>query len=214
MLIAEDIPLAKVRKIYGKAFPGTNPHHLVPGSRNGSGSHFNLFPYKRDAHAAYHYLFWNLKIDDVWEDLHNIHRSIFGSSKKYDYQWWISSCFLDRGTDKERQVFEKSKQQRLVKLLPVSEFQRNWVKCFGNNSLDHARIFLKYMMLFMVFGVNMIDTSSLFDNGNLTEFFEKSPSKGYRLRAFEVCFGKNSPRIQTIKTKIRKIIKKATNVFP
>ena len=214
MLTAEDIPLSQVRKIYGKTFPGTNPHHLVPGSRNGSGSHFNLFPYERDAHSAYHYLFWNLKIDDVWNDLSKIHRSIFGSVKKYDYQWWIGSCFLDRGTEKERQRFEKHKQERLAKLVLVSEFQKNWIKCFGNDSLVHARIFLKYMMLFMVFGTNMTDMDSLFDNDDLIEFFERSPSKGYRLWAFEICFGKNYPKVQTIKTKIRKIIKKATKISP
>lgn len=214
MLIAEDISLVQVRKIYGKVFPGTNPHHLVPGSRNGSGSHFNLFPHKRDAHVAYHYLFWNLKIDDVWNNLAQIHRSIFSSDKKYDCQWWIGSCSLDKGEDKERRRFEKQKQERLTKLLPISEFQKNWIKSYGNDSLDHARMLLKYMMLFMIFGVNMADSSSLFNNGDLTMFFETVPLRGYRLWAFEICFGKNDPRVQTIKTKLRKIIKKATNTSP
>ncbi|OGM98775.1 MAG: hypothetical protein A2817_00165 [Candidatus Yanofskybacteria bacterium RIFCSPHIGHO2_01_FULL_39_8b] len=214
MLIAEDIPLASVRKIYGKSFPGTNPHHLVPRSRNGSGGHFNLFPYNRKAHSAYHHLFWNLKIDEVWNNLDKTHQSIFDTDRKYCYQWWISSCFLDKGTEKERERFEKSKQERLVKLLPVSEFKKYWIECFGNNSVNHARLLLKYMMLFMIFGVNMADTNSLFNNDDLTIFFETSPSKGYRLWAFEICFGSSTAKVQTIKTKISKVLKKAANISP
>lgn len=212
MLIAADIPLAQIRKLYGKTFPGTNPHHLVPRSRNGSGSHFNLFPYERDAHSAYHELFSNLKIDEVWNNLDKIHQSIFNSGLKCDYQWWIGSCFLDKGNERERHIFERQKQERIVKLLPIHQFQKNWIRCFGNDSLEHARVFLKYMMLFMIFGVNMTDTDSLFDNGNLTEFFETLPSQGYRLWAFGICFGNYYPRVQTIKTKTRKIIKKATGI--
>ncbi len=214
MLITEDLSLDQIRKKYGKAFPGTSPHHLVPRSRNGSGSQFNLFPYKRDAHSAYHHIFYNLKIDEVWNNLSQIHNSIFSSGNIYIYQWWIAPCSLDRAEDKERQEFEKQKQKRINKLLPASDFKKKWIKCFGNDSLDHARVYLKYMMLFMVFGVNMISPDQLFDNGNLAEFFETSSSKGYRLWAFEICFGKNYPKVQTIKAKIRKIIKKATHSSP
>lgn len=204
----EEIPLKELRKKYGKLFPKTNPHHLIPRSRNGSSSHFNLFPYRKSSHQAYHKLFWNLKVDEVWRDLDQVHYSIFELGQDFIYPWWLKSCSLDGGTEKQKVAFEKNKANRLAKWIGVNVLQEAWTEAFGGHSLAQARYTLKHMMLFVIFGRNMADTKSLFDNGNLTEFFESCPPDGHRLWAFQICFGENAD-FQTIKSKISKIIRRS-----
>lgn len=205
----DEIPLNKLRKKYGKLFPGTNPHHLVPRSRNGNSSHFNLFPYRRSSHQAYHdVLFWNLKIDEIWRDLDQVYYSIFESVEDYICPWWLKFCSLDKGTEKQKVAFEESKASRLAKRVRARILQDAWIEAFGGHSLEQAKYTLKHMMLFMIFGVNMADTKSLFDNGNLAEFFENYPPDEYRLWAFQICFGENAD-FQTIKSKTSKIIRRS-----
>ncbi len=204
----DEIPLKELRKKYGKIFPRTNLHHLIPRSRGGSSSHFNLFPYRRSSHRSYHdKLFWNLRIDEAWRDLDQIHHSIFESGEDYIYPWWLKSCSLDNGTEKQKVAFEKNKANRLTKRVRAKVLQEAWDEAFGGYSLEQARYTLKYMMLFMIFGRNMADTKLLFNNGNLIEFFENYPFDGYRRWAFQVCFGKNA-KPQGIKSKISKILRK------
>jgi len=212
-LFKEEIPLPKIRKQYGKSFPGTNPHHLVPRSRDrdksANSSHFNFFPYRTSSHRAYHdIIFWNLRIDEIWRVLDQVYHSIFESGEDYVYPWWLGSCSLDTGTEKQKIIFEKDKANRLTKLVSAKVLQKAWEEVFGGYSLEQARYTLKYMMLFMIFGLNMTDTDQLFINGNLARFFKDYPSSGYRFWAYRVCFGKNADW-QTIKAKMRKIIRRS-----
>lgn len=207
----EALTLKKIRKKYASRFPDFDLHHMVPRSRNGSGSEFNLFPYDERAHSDYHFLFWNLRIDQVWDMLGQIHNSIFESEKNYTTQWWLEHCELDKGTVKHKQEFEKRKQDRLVKPVSVRLLQVNWIGIFGGPDLITAEEFLKLMMLFMVFGTKTIDANTLFNNGNLIEFFEDSPcNSGDRLWAFEICFG-NGGTTHGMKSKIASILNRHRN---
>lgn len=50
--------------------------HLRPSSRNGSDDEYNIFPFEGKRHAAWHTLFWNMTIFEVWEKLDFIHNLI------------------------------------------------------------------------------------------------------------------------------------------
>lgn len=197
-----------LKKDYARKFPDRNLHHIIPRSRGGPSTQFNLYPYeRRKTHPAYHDIFWNMKVNEVWVDLKDIHYEIFYSNKKYIYPFWISVCALDIGTEKEKKKFEKSKTERLAKDIPRDWFVVKWLECFGSESVDTARKKLKEMMLYMVFGVNMLDDTVLFNNGNLLKFLEASPCSDERLWAFQTCFGKKGCSIRGMKSKISKIIK-------
>ena len=191
----------EIRKNYALIFPDSNLHHLIPTSRQGDGSEFNLFPYKKESHLDYHFIFWNLRVDQVWDMLEDIHCSIFESKTNYIYCWWYGFCELEKGTFKEREKFEKNKQKFLAKLMPVKTLQRRWEGAFSGYDLSTASKLMKIMLLFMIFGIKMVDEESLFDDRNLVNFFAKLQYSGYRLWAFEVCFG-TCGSIQAMKSKI------------
>ena len=204
-----DISLKDIRHQFGRSFPKSSPHHIIPSSRNGPSSHFNLFPYKRSAHGAYHELFWNMRIDEVWSGLDKIYSAIFESDEDRVYPFWLESCKLDLASEKQIAGFEREKKLRLSRSVSAMKLQELWFRAFGSTSPDQARNLLKYMMLFMVFGINMIDIESIFNNDNLIDFFEKRyPSSGDRLWAFEICFGKHGSSIHCIKSKMSKIIRR------
>ena len=149
-----------------------------------------------------------MRIDEVWPTLSSIHRDIFESSSYYIYTPWIEVCLLEVSSEKERKSFEERKKIRLEKTVSIDWLADKWVKAFGNESIDSARKKLKEMMLYMVFGVNILDPGVLFNNGNLTEFLELSPCTDERLWAFEVCFGRNGCSVQAMKSKIARILNK------
>ena len=151
--MAEDVlALMEIRKKYALIFPDSNLHHLIPTSRQGDGSEFNLFPYKKESHLDYHFIFWNLRVDQVWDMLEDIHCSIFESKTNYIYCWWYGFCELEKGTFKEREKFEKNKQKFLAKLMPVKTLQRRWEGAFSGYDLSTASKLMKIMLLFMIFG--------------------------------------------------------------
>ena len=86
---------------------------MVPTSRNGGGSEFNLFPYDKKAHRDYHFVLSNLKINQVWNLLDEIHRSIFESGEDYIKPWWYEFCELENGTLKQKESFAESKRNAL-----------------------------------------------------------------------------------------------------
>ena len=197
-----------LKKRYAEKFPDRNLHHVIPRSRQGISSQFNLFPYnKKSAHPAYHDIFWNMRIDEVWRELSSIHYSIFESSFDFIYTPWIDICILEVGPGRERQRFEEKKQRRLEKTISVDWLRDRWIKAFGSDSLDTARKKLKEMMLYMVFGVNMLSKNILFNNDHLAEFLELSPWTDERLWAFQICFGRNGCSVQAMKSRIARILK-------
>ena len=200
-------PIPKgLKKRYAKEFPARNLHHIIPRSRGGPSSQFNLFPYDKEKHLAYHDVFWNMRVDEVWLDLARIHHLIFDPNLNFIKTDWMAVCTLDIGDEKSRRKFYNAKIERLDKSVSVELLQEKWINCFGSDSIGTARKRLKEMLLYMVFGMNMLDNNILFHNGHLAEFLEVSPCTDERLWAFQVCFGDNCS-IQAIKSKIARILK-------
>ena len=207
--------LKELRRLYVKRFPGTDMHHLVPVSRisksmNGVEASTNrllVFPYNREAHAAYHILFWNLRIDQVWAVLERVHHSIFSTCEDNIKQWWIEGCNLESGNYFLRKDFYQRRTERLNQLIETRHLQNVWLRAFGGEDLATAENLLKIMMLFMIFGHRMADQKELFDNGNLTDFFENTKPIDYRFWAFHTIFGEGGST-QGIKSKMAHILSK------
>ncbi len=190
---------AELHGLYGKTkrFGNFNLHHLTPSSRGGETNEFNLFPYRIKSHRAYHALFLNMTIWEVWEALEGIHEEIFHTDKERINRYWLSVCRLkkDRGLDIQ-----------IDRVYGVGFLQEKWFIAFGGDDIKQAQKLLEHMMLFIIFGSHMADTDYLFDNGNLTEFFEEYPASKDRLKAFNICFGEFADW-QRIKAKVSKILR-------
>lgn len=212
-LTARSPALAVLRKIYMPLFMGTDLHHMIPKSRNGGSGEFNIFPYKEKSHSDYHYILWNMKINEVWDMRQRIHASIFNSPGKFIIPWWVESCRLESGTPEHRENFDHSRQERLKKQVSLKVLQRNWIGAFGGHDLVTAEEFMKVMMLFMIFGAKIVDPQTLFNNGNLGEFFEDSLCTNYRLWAFNICFGEGGSA-QSMKSKIARILNRNSFYLP
>lgn len=181
---------------------------MKPNSRNGPTSHFNLFPYENFRHGAYHDLFWNMTIQEVWDNLDDIYLAIFESDEEMIYPFWLEFCELNRGSEQQKLAFCEERRHRLLKHVGVYKLQNYWFKAFGTADLEQVRHFLRYMMLFMIFGINMANPRDIFNNRELVRFFESYPVGGDRVWAFEICFGKNGVGMGCIKSKTSKIIRK------
>lgn len=200
---------------YSKVFPGTNRHHPIPvsripcsvGRREARENDLIVFPYLTKAHRAYHALFWNLRIDQVWSDLSKIHFSIFCTGEEI-YEWWLEGCDLESADSIfDQMMFARDKQNRLSRKVGAAHLRNLWFRAFGGEDLATAENFLKLMMLFMVFGSKMLDQDKLFDNGNLSHFFENTRPSGSRLWAFKNLFG-DGGSVQGIKSKMSRVLNK------
>ena len=186
---------AELHRLYSDQLRNFNLHHLIPSSRGGETNEFNLFPYKLKSHRAYHALFLNMTIWEVWERVEEIYEEIFNTNEEKISRQWINVCRLKKDTGLDVQI---------NRIFGVEYLQEKWIIAFGGQDIRQAQRLLKYMMLFIIFGSHMADTNYLFDNGHLAEFFEKSPADENRLRAFNICFGESADW-QRIKAKISKI---------
>lgn len=184
--------------LYGRTqrFGNFNMHHLVPSTRSGETNEFNLFPYRIKSHRAYHALFLNMTIWEAWEALEEIYEKIFNTDKERVNRQWLSVC----------PVKQEGIEIQIKRVYDVEFLQEKWIIAFGGRDLKQARKFLKDMMLFIVFGSRMADIGYLFNNGNLTDFFEEYPANEDRLRAFNICFGESADW-QGIKAKMSKILR-------
>lgn len=173
-------------------------HHMVPRTRKGETSEFNLFPYRIKSHRAYHALFLNMIIWEVWEKLEEIYGQIFNSDKEKINRPWLSVC----------PIRQEGLEIQIRRVYGIEFLQEKWISAFGGEDINQAHRFLEYMMLFIIFGSKMADTNDLFDNGNLTEFFEKYPATADegRLEAFNICFGE-SANWHRIKAKVSKMLR-------
>ncbi len=172
---------------------------MVPRTRDGETNEFNLFPFRIRRHNAYHYIFLNMTIWEVWEALGKAHEDIFNTDKNKINRPWLRVCELKSESEEE-------KLNHMEKKFRTEVLQEKWAITFGGEDIKSASRFLKYMMLFIIFGSHVADPDYLFDNGNLTEFFEDYPSNDERLEAFNICFGENADW-QTIKAKTSKILR-------
>ena len=189
--------LVEIRKEFRRIFPNEDLHHPFPTSRipriwseeRKEEIVLIVSPYEEKGHDAYHHLFSNLRIDQLWSKLAKIHNDIFFTNRGYISPWWLHGCELESGTHRQIASFHISKKGRIGKALEVRQLQSLWSRAFGGEDLITAENLLKIMMLFIVFGVELLDTDKLFENGNFQDFFEKNRS-GYRLWAQEILFGK------------------------
>lgn len=137
--------------------------------------------------------------------MNEIYRLIFGTGDEFITRSWLSVCELSSKTDLQNQIAKEYK---------TGDLQKHWVCAFGGQELTQARMLLKYMMLFMIFGSDMADSKQLLNNGYLSGFFEKFPVEDVveneREWAFVNCFGVNADW-QTIKSKTSKIIRRSSS---
>lgn len=179
-----------------------NLHHMHPSSCGGQTDEFNLFPYRTNRHNDWHKIFLNMTIRDIWQRLDEIYCAVFFNNLNDDdmmNRYWLSECKLPSRKDLENQ---------LQKRYEVAELQGAWISAFGSDDLSRARVFMKYMMLFIVFGSDTAGLKNLFNN--LPGFFKKFPAEeGERRWAFENCFGKNATW-HKIRCVIVKIVKKSS----
>ena len=138
-----------------------------------------------------------MTIWEVLENLNEIYEAIFNNSDERINRSWLVVCKLRT---------EAEVRGHIDKMYSVENLQERWISAFGGHGLKQAEQLLKYMMLFIIFGSQMADTEYLFDNGNLTEFFENYPANEDRLKAFKICFGEFADW-QTIKAKMSKILR-------
>lgn len=170
---------------------------MCPRSRGGKTDEFNLFPFKIKRHQNWNEIVLNMTLQEVWNSIEEIHGSIWLNDEDVVTRRWLSVCKL-RSKDELKHALNKE--------YAVFFLQEAWISAFGGWELPGARTFLKYMMLFMIFGSDVACADSIFDNGNLAAFFEKYPVKDERQWAFQICFGENAGW-QAIKSKTSKIIR-------
>jgi len=156
---------------------------MNPSSRGGDSSEFNLFPYKVVRHNSWHALFLNMTIWEVWEVIDEVYEAIFNSDEQYINRHWLSVCKLPSENDLKKHI-EKEYQ--------IEYLQDRWGCAFGGRKLAKARKFLKYMMLFMLFGSDMACPKKIFRSEKLGEFFDKFPVVRERQWVFALCLGNDT----------------------
>lgn len=136
-----------------------------------------------------------MTIWEVWEALGEIYEEIFNTDEEKINRQWLSIC----------PAKQEGLESQIRRIYGVEFLQEKWITAFGGEDIKQAQRLLEFMMLFMIFGSHMADTDYLFDNGNLTEFFEEYPANADRLKAFNICFGEYAD-LQRIKAKVSKIL--------
>ena len=198
---------ARLKLLFRSAFNNFSPHHIIPSSRGGSSDQYNLFPWKQKPHQAWHFIFFNMTINEVWEKLPYIHSKIFYSVMERITRDWIFVCTVNTDNTDKLAKFNKDRQSLMQKKDKIIKFEDEWIRCFGDDSLERAELVIKYTMLFMIFGEAMADPEkNIFDNGHLEKLLTKIPNSGMRRWAFEQCLSGQS--LRNAKAKIGVIIDK------
>ena len=181
---------------------------MTPSSRSGPFSQYNMFPWKQKPHQAWHFLFLNMTIFEVWEMLDRIHFKVFNTGRERIARDWLWVCTVDTNNPQKLFGFEKDKISFMGKKENAAVLQDAWVKCFGGASLERAVSVMKYMMLFIIFGEKMADPEGkIFDDGHLERLLDRLPEAGIRRWALEECLG-NCGSLSSAKTKMAAIVDK------
>lgn len=134
---------SRAREPYKVAHPNARMHHMVPVSRDGADTEYNLFPWNEAAHTAWHRLFGALTVREVFHDVDAIHHTLHSfDGDRIVRTWCLTRYYHGR----------PSKKQDVLTPQPVIELLRCWRACFGSSDLRSARNVLRYMMLYMIFG--------------------------------------------------------------
>lgn len=137
-----------------------------------------------------------MTIWEVYVALEEIYEEIFNTDEERINRQWLRVC----------PAKQEGLEVQIKRVYGVEFLQEKWIAAFGGEDIKQARRLLEFMMLFIIFGSHMADTDYLFNNGNLTEFFEEYPATKDRFRAFNVCFGEFADW-QRIKAKMSKILR-------
>ncbi len=175
--------------------------HIIPKSRDGClQDEFNMFPFENSRHGAWHTLFLNMTIFEVWEWLARAHSLIFNSHQLKIYPVWLSVCQLETGSKRKLAAFKKNKKDLLATLFDTYFLQEKWFHCFGSSNPKVAKAFLKYKMLFMIFGSKMIDNKFLLSDDNFKKMIQVAMGHPQRSQAVINCFG--SGTISLLKARV------------
>ncbi len=108
-------------------------HHLRPRSRFGCDEKWNRYPWKREAHVAFHDLFGNSTLKEIWEvKLEEIYKEVW----LYNIDNYLKNYFNEQ-------------KVRFFKL--YLRRKKAWLKAFGGEELESAKKILKQMMWWNVF---------------------------------------------------------------
>lgn len=189
---------AVAREPYKQMYPQARMHHLFPRSRNGPDREFNLFPWNEASHDAWHFLFPHMTIREVWPLLPDIHLLVFGPGEDLMMREWCLPL---------RYHLELSEQRGMVKPRSRAELQVAWTRCFGSSSLIAGQRFLRYMMLFMIFGRHADDSVVVFKSARLRAMLQSLQGEPERQWAFRTCFKclPHVAQLRLIKRAIRSI---------
>jgi hypothetical protein len=170
------------RKKYKQLFAEVKVHHMHPHERKGDDTEFNLFPWNQISHDAWHTLFSNLTVQEVWSILDNAWEIVWNTNQKGCKPVW-------RG---EYRFFFKnrSEQAEFSRIRTIGVWQELWCNAFGGSSLEQAKYLMRAMMLTMVFGHRAF-TSDMEDPRALRFLVSMIPAGSSRAWAFKVCFGKS-----------------------
>ncbi len=180
------VKTSKLRAFYREYFPGLRTHHLVPRSRGGPTSYFVLFPWTEKSHDAWHQLFFNMTVQEVWERLDEIYAAIHSEAETV-LPFWIEVCTLFNASAKRMTGFESEKMSRLSRPIGTIKLQELWFRCFGSNKLADAVTLMLYMMMFMMFGSKMADSESIGQADVEMMLSKMADMKDYRRWAVVVC---------------------------
>ena len=178
---------------------------MVPRSRGGDSSVFNLFPFNRVAHARWHHLFLNLTLLEVWDLISLIHHSVL--CEEVTNQWWIGFCDIKTDSEKKRENFKTQLEASVKNKISTKNLRMAWMRVFHSERLEDALKFLKLMMLISIFGTPLYINKYFLKETDLVRFFKEHPLKDNRERAFFICFpGMDVDDVENIRIRARKII--------
>lgn len=192
-----DQTYAMARGLYRLKYPQAKMHHMVPTTRNGPDSEFNLFPWNEKSHAAWHVIFSVMTIREVWNILGDAHLLIFQSDEDEIVREWCLpyQCHI-----------KEDIRNDIMKAKPVALLRDAWFVCFGSADLIHARRLVRYMMLFAVFGRHADKSSDVYDDASLRRMLQDLDGESERLWAFRSCFNL-MPSCASLK-RVRRIIRR------
>ena len=104
-------------------------HHLVPSTREGETSEFNLFPYRIKSHRAYHALFLNMTIWEVWEAFEEIYNEIFNTDEERINRHWLDVCPPN----------QEGLLVQINRVYGVEFLQEKWITAFGGEDIKQAQ---------------------------------------------------------------------------
>jgi hypothetical protein len=189
---------ALAREPYKQLHPQAKMHHLVPTSRDGCDSEFNLFPWNEKSHIAWHRLFCIMSVREVWPVLADVHMLVFQSEADKLVREW---CLPYRYHGK------KAEQRDMCTPQTIGELRDAWVACFGGTDLKSAQRLVRYMMLYMVLGRHADHSVLVYETSALQAILGDVEGSPERFWAFRQCFGRMPRRVglRPLKKTIRRV---------